>query len=655
MSRWENIFALFGATLLLTAGPGRAETAYWSDNFETNAGSRWANNGVWHIGSPAAGPALNTNGFRTHSSTNCASTQNYPYSQDARLVCTNYNGANWLVVPAANRFPRLRFWHWFNFDNALGYVELRIGTNAWQQISPTYENNNGSGVWSRPAIDLSAFAGRSVQLAFHFTSGCCIGNSLGWFVDDVAVVTNAPVLTLPESFEAGIGDWTVDLGTWEAGKPVSGPNAAHTGTNCAGTVLAGNYGNAVDSRLISPPFRVPASGSAALQFWQWYSFNNALGFVEINNGTTSTTGVTNITITTNTVFSSLNTNIYQLVGAANADYATPFYWNPTIGSWTNASKILGNVFDFTRYYFEAGNVSLSFNPANYDYRIAAILPLPQSSTPTNFIAWQGMTWNSLDGNDDPVGYFGTNYSYAYTTNTTVIFSATSWQSLPQTLIKSIGSASATSGGWTNVIIDLRAYAGQTLQLAFHFTSGGIYTATGWYVDDISAVTAPTLIAPAHLTINAGQTLTTKISATNSVESSAAFTFSLPPPSTNVTITAQGVLTWTNTAALPGTYFVSVAATDTNTMLATTNTVAVIVSPPNAPKLTVSQTLAGSRSFAFGFPAGSNTTWRIVASTNLNGANWLPVFTNTVGASGTLQFTDRLATNFLQRFYRAVFP
>ena len=236
MNRFKNIFALWGAALLLAASQGRTETALWSDDFEANAASRWTNNGVWHIGSPTAGPATNSNGFRTYSGTNCASTQNYPYSKDARLVCTNYNGTNWLAIPATNQSPRLRFWQWFNYEvaynnpNALGYVEIYNGT-GWQQISPTYEppvgnaSYTGGGVWSRPSIDLSPYAGQSVQIAFHFTSGGCVGNALGWFVDDVAVVTNAPVLNLPESFETGSksNDWAVDYGTWQIGKPTGGP------------------------------------------------------------------------------------------------------------------------------------------------------------------------------------------------------------------------------------------------------------------------------------------------------------------------------------------------------------------------------------------------------------------------------------------------
>ena len=80
-------------------------------------------------------------------------------------------------------------------------------------------------------------------------------------------------------------------------------------------------------------------------------------------------------------------------------------------------------------------------------------------------------------------------------------------------------------------------------------------------------------------------------------------------------------------------------------------VIIIILPP-PPVLIVSNTLFSSNPFQFSFQTRSNTTWRIDASTDL--LNWLPLFTNTAGASGTLQFTDLLATNFPLRFYRAVF-
>lgn len=663
----RNILAGLYWMLLLAAVRACGETVVWSDGFEGNAASRWQSTGVWHISSPTGGPAVNASGYRTHSGTNCASTQNYPFLQDVRLICTNYNGANSLLVPSASLSPRLRFWDWFNFDNALGFVEISTDYGAnWTQISPTYGMNysgawiNSSGVWSRPSIDLSAYAGQNVQIAFHFRSGCCYANGLGWYVDDVEVETGAPVLNFPEGFESDpkTSEWSVDFGTWEIGKPTSGPNAAHTGTNCAATVLAGDYANTADTRLISPPFVVPSS-SPSLRFWQWYSFVNALGFVEVNNGVTNSTSTTNTTITTNTV-ATLNTNVYQLFGGLITDYATPLYWNPTIGGWTNATKALGSGSDENfrqyQYYFESGNSPLSLVGVgiSVDYHITAILPIPQSTTPTNFPSMQGMVWNSpTDTSDNPVGYFGTNYTYTYTTNPTVTTSGSSWTQISPNYLD------ISSGTWTNTTLDLSEFAGQTVQIAFHFRSGdccGI--GLGWYVDDINLAAAPTLTVPTNQVISYGQTLTNMLSATNSLELNSVFTFALAAASTNVVVATNGVVTWTNTTAPPGTYPVYVQVTDNNTPpFSVTNSFSVtVLLLPSQLVLSHAMTFTnGGRSFKFGVDSvWANSAWVVLASTNLSGApaNWHPIYTNQGGSSG---FTDQLSTNFLQRYYRAVFP
>jgi hypothetical protein len=139
--------------------------------------------------------------------------------------------------------------------------------------------------------------------------------------------------------------------------------------------------------------------------------------------------------------------------------------------------------------------------------------------------------------------------------------ASSWNQISPTYLNG-----NTGGVWTNVSLDLSAYAGQTVQVAFHFTSGGTGTAAGWYVDDISFAATPILSVSPVLKI-------------------------------------------------------------------------------------VASTQPANGSFQLMFNTGSNTIWRIDASTNLS--NWLPLVTNTAGAGGTIQFTDMLATNYLWRFYRAV--
>jgi len=281
-------------------GVARAQTVVWSENFDDgNADSRWyADTGVWLIGTPTIGPATNSAGYRTHSGPYCATTgltANYPVGMNSRLIQIQT-----FTVPAAKLFPRLRFWHWYAFASAYygndyGVVEIKVGGNAWQAVSPQYIGNSGD--WTCASVDLSAFAGQTVQLAFHsvYINGqSAVGP--GWYVDDVSLITGTPVLNNLEGFEVGFGDWYAEPGIWQVGSPTKsgGPatnslgSQAYAGTNCAVTVLNNNYPAGMNSRLISPPFVLPHGGF--LRFRHWYSFasayyGNDYGVVEIKVGT----------------------------------------------------------------------------------------------------------------------------------------------------------------------------------------------------------------------------------------------------------------------------------------------------------------------------------------------------------------------------------
>jgi len=621
MNRSGNIFFCLCAALLLAADMSRAQTNFFrSDNFETNAGSRWINNGIWSIGSPTIGPAINSAGYRTHSGANCATTgltANYPYNADARLVCINYNGASSFVVPSADEFPRLRFWHWFNFVNALGYVEISTDAgSSWQQISPNYLDMSSSGVWSRPSLDLSSFAGQSVRIAFHFSSGSGGGTAPGWYVDDVAVVTGEPVFNNPEGFESGLGDWSVDSGTWEIGKPTAGPSKAHGGTNCAAAVLSGKYGPNVDSRLISPPFPVP-SNSPALRFWHWYNFptvSDALGYVEVTTGT------------------------------GNWQQVSPNYIHGNTGSaWTNVSidlsayagQTVQTAFHFTS--LNGGSAGKGWYVDDVSVMAAPVVTVPDTQT-----IYAGQTLAVT---------FSANNSFL--PDSTFIFSLPS----PSTnyWITTDGVLTWTNTGikngvltWTNNSVSPGT---RTIPVKVTDNSNPPLLSTNSFELVFLPPLPPTLTVPTDQTIYIGRTFTVTNSATNTILPNAIYTFKLPSPSTNVWITTNGVLAWTNTAVPPGTNLVSIKVTDNSVPpLSATNSFKVIVTP-SPPVLIVSNLLTSSHSFQFSFHTLSNTTWRIDASTNLS--SWLPLLTNTAGPSGTIQFTDLLATNYPWRFYRAV--
>jgi hypothetical protein len=144
-------------------------------------------------------------------------------------------------------------------------------------------------VWTRPLYDLSSFAGKNVRIAFHFLSNQDFDVGPGWYVDDVVVETGPSgwqTANAGEGFETGLGNWSVDNGTWEAGAPHSGPQRAFEGTNCAATVLnfgGGKYAPNTDSRLVSPPFSVPCAQAAPrLRFAEWYDFaDGAQGNLEV--------------------------------------------------------------------------------------------------------------------------------------------------------------------------------------------------------------------------------------------------------------------------------------------------------------------------------------------------------------------------------------
>lgn len=268
--------------ITLVTGPFTTLVPNITESFENGQGDWNVDTGVWQVGAPTSGPNA------VHSGTNCLATVlagNYPDDQTSRFISPPF------IVPAIGQNPRLKYWHWYSFITTNGVavdsgkVQIQVGgSGTWVDLSGQYHNNSGG--WTQTSLDLSAYAGQSVQVAFYFESHSYAGNtntvSSGWYIDDITLVTR-PIATLvpnvPESFENGQRDWNVDNGVWQVGTPMSGPNAAHSGTNVVGTVLAGNYPDDQTSRFISPTFVVPgAAQNPQLKFWHWFSFATQNGF-----------------------------------------------------------------------------------------------------------------------------------------------------------------------------------------------------------------------------------------------------------------------------------------------------------------------------------------------------------------------------------------
>ena len=275
----KKVSLIFIAILFASITYAQTEETIFFEDFESGWGSWWADNGVWDVGIPTVGPDA------AYSPLNCAGTildGDYPNDANTRLISPNIN----LPTLTGDEMIQLKYWQWFNIENSddQGVLQISVNSGAWQTISSP-EFDGESMVWTQYVTDLSAYAGSSVRIAFYFTSDW-VSTYNGWYIDDVSIETDVVIFPNPEDFELGIGNWSADNGLWEVGIPSSGPANAHSGQNCAGTVLSGNYPNDANTRLISPEINLtPASGQTPmLFFYHWYIIenNDDKGFIQIS-------------------------------------------------------------------------------------------------------------------------------------------------------------------------------------------------------------------------------------------------------------------------------------------------------------------------------------------------------------------------------------
>jgi hypothetical protein len=158
--------------------------------------------------------------------------------------------------------------------------------DSWQEpdtlLTPALSDQWSN--WSRTHVDLTAYAGKTVRVAFLHQAGCaiwdCRDTSTGWYIDEVEIWRGVPTFNIPEGFELGSGDWSAESGIWQAGVPTGG--AAQEGTKVLATILDGNYPGNGSSRFISPVFVVPVN-NPRLRFWQAYSYSSSdSGSVQIS-------------------------------------------------------------------------------------------------------------------------------------------------------------------------------------------------------------------------------------------------------------------------------------------------------------------------------------------------------------------------------------
>ena len=473
-------------------------------------GSWGADNGVWQVGTPTVvGPAS------CFSGTQCAGTVldgNYPADTVSRLISA---GVQMPTVTGSDEI-HLRFRHWFSYGtNATGQVQVSVWdlvTSTWGGwISEGTEVTESSGGWSLKDVDLTAYSGNRVRIGFLHT-GTIFTQGPGWYVDALTIVQTTPAFT--GTFETGWDDWSAGNGVWQVGTPtVVGPASCFSGTQCAGTVLGGNYPADTVSRLVSASNQLPAvtgGDEIHLRFRHWFSYGtNATGQVQvsvwdlvtstwggwISEGTevTESSGGWSLKDVDLTAYSGNRVRIGFLhtgtiftqgpgwyVDALTIVQTTPAFtgtfetgwddWSAGNGVWqVGTPTVVGPASCFSGTQC-AGTVLGGNYPADTVSRLVSASNQLPAVTGFETIRLSFDHW------------------FSYGTNATGQVQVSVWDSVTSTWGGWISEGTAVtgvSGGWTTRNVDLTAYSGNRVRIGFLHT-GTIFTqGPGWYVDDIA--------------------------------------------------------------------------------------------------------------------------------------------------------------------------
>ncbi len=476
----------------------------WSEDFE----------GAW----PPTGWSISTGvwGQETefgHESQRSAATVpggNYPDGVSSRLVTHSFQ------VPLDN--PRLRFWHWYSFAAGdFGWVEVKVQGGDWEVISTDYTNTS-SNMWTYPSLDLSGYAGQTIQVGFYFEStnwgGGPVDVSSGWYIDDVEIVTGPIVFNNPEDFENGLGDWYVTRGTWGIDDDFGcqTPASIGTGTNPENA----NYHENVSSHLASPPFQVPIN-NPRLRFWHWYSFGAGdLGRVEVK-----VQGGDWEVISTDYTNTSSNMWTYpslDLSGYAGQTIQVGFYFESTnwgggpvdvssgwyiddveivtgpivfnnpedfengLGDWYVTRGTWGIDDDFGHQSQSSAGTGTVVNPPTDEYHenVSSRLVSPPFHVPSDNPQLQFWHWFSFGAGD-----FG---------QVQVKLEGGEWEAISPAYTSNSGNI------WSSPLLDLTAYSDKNIQIGFYFEStnwggGPVDVSSGWYIDDVTILPIDTCLCP----------------------------------------------------------------------------------------------------------------------------------------------------------------
>jgi hypothetical protein len=190
------------ANSLVVNNPGASSPATgtlpFSDDVEAGTNG-WTANGLWHRESGPSPITARSGSYYWWFGESLNGDERYFSAKQGDLTSPVFN------LPGGSQYF-LRFWYAYQTETTgkdwdQRWLQIRVGDGPFTnllQLSDDTMNGGGSAVWlPSPVIDLSPYAGSSVQLRFMFDtidpSGDSPDNDFeGWYIDDIQITTQAP-------------------------------------------------------------------------------------------------------------------------------------------------------------------------------------------------------------------------------------------------------------------------------------------------------------------------------------------------------------------------------------------------------------------------------------------------------------------------------
>ncbi|WP_205439679.1 S8 family serine peptidase [Peribacillus alkalitolerans] len=156
-------------------------TGYYQD-FESipNGWTSYGTKNNWEWGVPAydKGPATAASGEKVYGT---KLSGQYDPKANMSLMMPR------IIVPEGNTYLQFKDWYQIESGYDNGYVLVSTDKQNWEQLSSITGN---SLEWTQRQIDLTAYAGQQIYIAFNLTTDE-LGQRAGWYIDDVALSNTA--------------------------------------------------------------------------------------------------------------------------------------------------------------------------------------------------------------------------------------------------------------------------------------------------------------------------------------------------------------------------------------------------------------------------------------------------------------------------------